>query len=156
MKISLILTGKTKEKYLQDGVSEYVKRLEHYAPFKCHIIPDMKVSRKTSTGIVKQQEGQQILQRVKPADFVVLLDEQGKNYTSEDFAKYISGLEGRTGHTLFIVGGAYGFSEEVYQRANAKLSLSRMTFSHQMVRLIFTEQLYRAFTILKGEPYHHK
>jgi 23S rRNA (pseudouridine1915-N3)-methyltransferase len=156
MRITLILSGKTKETYLQDGVAEYMKRLDRYAPFSCITIPDLKVSRKTGIEIVKAQEGQQILQRIKPADFVILLDERGKKYSSEEFAKYISGLEGRTGHTAFVIGGAYGFSDEVYQRANAKLSLSSMTFSHQMVRLIFTEQLYRAFTILKGEPYHHK
>lgn len=156
MRITLLLTGKTKERYLQEGVNEYYKRIERYVPFTPVVLPDQKVSGKSSGEIVKIREGEQILQRLKPADHVVLLDEKGIHCSSEEFAAYLSGLEGRTGHTVFVVGGAYGFSEEVIERSNYKLSLSHMTFSHQMVRLIFTEQLYRAYTILKGEPYHHK
>jgi 23S rRNA (pseudouridine1915-N3)-methyltransferase len=156
MRITLILIGKTKEKYLQDGVAEYIKRLERYVPFTCITIPDLKVSKKTETGYIKTQEGKLILQRIKGGEFVILLDERGKKYSSIDFSRYLSGLEARTGHTIFVVGGAYGFSEDIYKRSNASLSLSDMTFSHQMVRLIFTEQLYRAFTIQRGEPYHHK
>ena len=156
MRISLILTGKTKEKYLQDGVAEYLKRLEHYVPFTCITIPDHKVTKKTDTGFLKVQEGKRVLQRIKAGDYVILLDERGKKYSSVEFSSYLTGLEARTGHAMFVVGGAYGFSEEVYKRANASISLSDMTFSHQMVRLIIAEQLYRAYTIQRGEPYHHK
>ena len=156
MKITLLLTGKTKEKYLQTGVEEYVKRINRYTALSVNVIPDLKVTKKTPVDLVKVQEGQEIMQRIRQNDFVVLLDEKGKKFSSEDFASFISGLEGRSGQAVFVVGGAYGFSSEVYKRADAKLSLSDMTFSHQMVRLIFTEQLYRAFTIIKGEPYHHK
>ncbi|MEX0987387.1 MAG: 23S rRNA (pseudouridine(1915)-N(3))-methyltransferase RlmH [Bacteroidales bacterium] len=155
MRLTFIQTGKTRENYLLDGIDEYLKRIKRYASLECITIPDMKKSKKVSETVVKQQEGQQIMQRLKPADNVVLLDESGSMYTSVEFAKYISALQGKTGHTVFITGGAYGFSEEVYARADARLSLSAMTFSHQMVRLIFTEQLYRAFTIINGEPYHH-
>lgn len=156
MKITLLLTGKTKELYLQEGVNEYFKRVQRYVPFNAVVLPDVRVSGKISEEIVKNREGEQILQRIKSTDHVVLLDEGGIQHSSEEFAAYLSGLEGRTGHTVFLVGGAYGFSVEVIRRSNYKLSLSHMTFSHQMVRLIFAEQLYRAYTILKGEPYHHK
>jgi len=156
MKLKLILTGKTKAGYLQEGVDEYLKRIKRYAPLIVETIPDLRVSGKMSTGEVKKMEGQQILQRLKPADHVILLDERGKRFTSEAFAHYLEGLEGRTGQTVFVTGGAYGFSEEVFARGDQKISLSDMTFSHQMVRLIFSEQLYRAYTILNGEPYHHK
>lgn len=156
MKLKLILTGKTKAGYLQEGLDEYLKRISRYAPFAVETIPDLRVSGKMRTDEVKKQEGQQILQRLKPTDHVVLLDEHGKRFTSEAFAHYLVGLEGRTGQTVFIIGGAYGFSEEVVARCDQQLSLSDMTFSHQMVRLIFAEQLYRAYTILNGEPYHHK
>ncbi len=156
MKITLILTGKTKAGYLQEGVDDYLKRIHRYVPLAVEIIPDLKVSKKMSTEQVKKLEGQQILQRIRSADHVVLLDERGKRFTSEAFAAYLQSLEGRTGQTSFITGGAYGFSEEVYARCDQKISLSDMTFSHQMVRLIFSEQLYRAYSILNGEPYHHK
>lgn len=156
MKLSLILTGKTKAGYLQEGVNEYLKRIRRYAPLSVEVIPDLKVSRKMNTEEVKKLEGQQILQRLKPSDHVILLDERGKRFSSEGFAAYLESLEGRTGHTVFVVGGAFGFSEEVYKRSDQKISLSDMTFSHQMVRLLFAEQLYRAYTILNGEPYHHK
>jgi len=156
MKITLILTGKTKAGYLQEGVDDYLKRIRRYVPLSVEIIPDLKVSKKMNTEQVKKLEGQQILQRLKPADHVVLLDERGKRFTSEAFAAYLQALEGRTGQTSFVTGGAYGFSEEVYARCDRKISLSDMTFSHQMVRLIFSEQLYRAYSILNGEPYHHK
>ncbi|MDF1572084.1 MAG: 23S rRNA (pseudouridine(1915)-N(3))-methyltransferase RlmH [Bacteroidales bacterium] len=156
MKLKLILTGKTKAGYLQEGVDEYVKRIKRYAPLIVEMIPDLRLSGKMSTGEVKKLEGQQILQRLRPSDHVILLDERGKRFTSEAFAHYLEGLEGRTGQTVFVTGGAYGFSEEVLDRGDQKISLSDMTFSHQMVRLIFSEQLYRAYTILNGEPYHHK
>lgn len=156
MKLTLILTGKTKAGYLQEGVDEYLKRIARYVPLSVETIPDLKVSRKMNTEEVKKREGLQILQRLKPADHVILLDERGKRFSSEAFAAYLQGLEGRTGQTVFVVGGAYGFSQEVYERGDHKISLSDMTFSHQLVRLLFSEQLYRAYTILNGEPYHHK
>lgn len=150
-----MFTGKTKEQYLAEGVDEYLKRIGRYVPLNCIIVPDPKISGKAGQESVKKVESEQILKRIRPADYVILLDESGKMFGSVGFAQYLEGLEGRTGHAVFVIGGAYGFSEEVYDRADAKLSLSRMTFSHQMVRLIFTEQLYRALTILRGEPYHH-
>ncbi len=156
MRITLILTGKTKEHYLQEGIEEYVKRLKHYIPFSVVVLPDPKLSGKADLTQVKKVEGGQILQKLRSQDHVILLDERGKKYSSEGFASHLAGLEGRTGSVVFVVGGAYGFSDEVYGRANEKFSLSKMTFSHQMVRLIFTEQLYRAYSILRGEPYHHK
>ena len=156
MRITLILTGKTKERYLQDGVDEYVKRLKHYVPFSLEVLPDLKQSRKAGIAQIKKEEGEQILQKVRRQDHVILLDERGSMYSSEGLASHLVELEGRTGSLIFVIGGAYGFSEEVYSRANEILSLSKMTFSHQMVRLIFTEQLYRAYTIQRGEPYHHK
>lgn len=156
MRVTLILVGKTKAPYLIEGVNEYVKRIGRYVPFRMHVIPDLKVSKKLSSELVKKQEGVLILQKVKPSDYIVLLDERGKSYTSEGFAKMLTKLDAMTGHVVFIIGGAYGFSEDVYVRAREKMALSAMTFSHQMVRLIFTEQLYRAFTIQRGEPYHHQ
>lgn len=156
MRITLLLLGKTKENYLQVGIEEYLKRIKRYAPLATIVIPDLKATKKTSKEIIKKQEGQHILQNIKSSEFVILLDEKGKSYSSEEFSEYISSLEGRTGNVTFVIGGAYGFSDDVYARADAKLSLSQMTFSHQMVRLIFTEQLYRAYAILNGEPYHHK
>ena len=156
MRITLILVGKTKASYLQEGLAEYVKRIGRYVPFKMIVIPDLKVSKKTSAELVKRQEGELILQKVKTSDYLILLDEKGKTFTSEGFSKALNKLEGMTGHVVFVIGGAYGFSEAVYKKAREKMALSEMTFSHQMVRLIFTEQLYRAFTIQKGEPYHHQ
>lgn len=157
MKISFLLIGKTQIKYLQEGIAEYQKRLKHYHNFDIQIIPSLKKTKNLSTEIIKQKEGELLLQQFSAGDFIVLLDESGKTFTSMSFADYLQSLLNRhIRHLYFVVGGAYGFSDEVYARANAKLSLSRMTFSHQMVRLIFVEQLYRAFTILKGESYHHE
>ena len=150
-----MFTGRTREQYLEVGVDEYLKRIGRYVPLNCITVPDPKIPGKAGQDAVKKIEGEQVLKRIRPADFLILLDETGKMFGSVEFAHYLEGLEGRTGHVVFVIGGAYGFSEEVYNRADAKLSLSRMTFPHQLVRLIFTEQLYRALTILKGEPYHH-
>ncbi|NOQ24083.1 MAG: 23S rRNA (pseudouridine(1915)-N(3))-methyltransferase RlmH [Bacteroidales bacterium] len=157
MKIKFLLIGKTDSDILSKGVNDYIKRLKHYIPFEMSIIPDLKNTKNLSEGQQKQKEGELILNFIKSGDFVVLLDEKGKEYTSIDFSGFIekqmiSGLK----NLIFIIGGPYGFSEEVYKKCNSKISLSRMTFSHQMVRLIFTEQLYRAMTIIKGEPYHHR
>ncbi len=156
MKIKLLLVGKTDSDYLSRGIDEYVKRLKHYLPFEMFIIPDLKNTKNLSEDQQKQKEGELILNQINPGDFVVLLDEKGKEFTSVDFSKFIekqmiSGLK----NLVFVVGGPYGFSNEIYKQSNSKISLSRMTFSHQMVRLIFAEQLYRAMTIIKGEPYHH-
>jgi len=156
MLVELIVVGKTNEPYLNTGIEEYVGRLKHYIPFKLNIIPDIKNAKSLSEDQLKVKEGQLILSSLDKSDVLVLLDENGKTFSSVDFSKYMQKhmLAGRK-RLLFVIGGAYGFSDDVYQRANAKIALSKMTFSHQMVRLIFVEQLYRAMTILKGEPYHH-
>lgn len=156
MKITLCAIGKTDADYLKSGLEIYISRLKHYIKFETKIIPDLKNTKNISQEVQKQKEGQLILKELDPYDIVILLDENGKEFKSTDFAKFIEKkmVEGAKG-IAFIIGGPYGFSEEVYQRANLKIALSKMTFSHQMVRLIFVEQLYRAFTIIKGEPYHH-
>lgn len=156
MKIKLLLIGKTDESYLKQGIEKYSKRIKHYLSFDFITIPDLKNTRNLSEEQQKQKEGELILNQLNPADFVVLLDEKGKEYSSVDFSKFIekqmiSGLK----NLVFIVGGPYGFSKQLYEKSNIKISLSQMTFSHQMVRLIFVEQLYRALSIIKGEPYHH-
>jgi 23S rRNA (pseudouridine1915-N3)-methyltransferase len=155
MRLTVMFTGRTREPYLEVGIDEYLKRIGRYVPLNCIIVPDPKMPGKAGAEAVKKVEGEQVLKRIRPADYLILLDESGKMFGSVEFAQYLEGLEGRTAHVVFVIGGAYGFSEEVYGRADAKLSLSRMTFPHQLVRLIFTEQLYRALTILRGEPYHH-
>lgn len=155
MRLTVIFTGKTKERYLIEGVDEYMRRVERYAPLTSITIPDPKISGKIEREQIKRIEGEQILKKIGPGEYVILLDEGGQMFNSVGFAKHLSSLEGRTGHVVFVIGGPYGFSKEVYRRADKKISLSAMTFSHQMVRLIFTEQLYRAYTILRGEPYHH-
>lgn len=157
MKIILLVIGKTDDAYLKTGIEKFEKRLKHYLPYEMKVIPDLKKTKNLSTSQQKIQEGQLIVQNFNPGDFFVLLDENGKNYSSVDFSKMIeqrmvSGLK----RLVFVIGGPYGFSDEVYAKAHSKISLSKMTFSHQMVRLIFTEQLYRAMTILKNEPYHHE
>ena len=155
MRITLIQTGKTKETFIQSGVEEFRKRLVRYVPFETYTTADLKNSRYLTMKEVQGKEGQLILKRIKPGDYVILLDERGETYTSISFAEHLNALEGRVKNLFFVIGGPYGFSEEVYHRADAKVSLSKLTFSHQLVRLLFMEQLYRAYTILKGEPYHH-
>ena len=157
MKIKLIVVGKTNARYLVEGEKEYEKRLKHYTKFEEIIIPDVKQSGKLSESELKKKEGQLILAKLENSDHVILLDDKGRSYSSIELANFLqqkmnSGLKS----LVFVVGGAYGFSDEVYQRAGSKLSLSKMTFSHQMVRLIFKEQLYRGFSILRGEKYHHE
>lgn len=157
MKITLLVIGKTDAGYFIDALSEYQKRLEHYIPFEMQVIPDIKNTKSLSVDQQKEKEAELILKGLQAGDYIVLLDEKGKEYSSIQFASYI---EKKT-HTVskrlvFIIGGPYGFSEKVYEKANEKLTLSRMTFSHQMVRLIFVEQLYRSMTILNNEPYHHE
>lgn len=157
MKITLLVIGKTDAVYFIDAVNDYQKRLEHYIPFELQVIPDIKNTKNLTVEQQKEKEGELILKNIQPGDYLALLDEKGKEYTSMQFASYI---EKKT-HTVnkrlvFIIGGPYGFAQQVYDKANEKLTLSRMTFSHQMVRLIFVEQLYRAMTILNNEPYHHE
>lgn len=151
-----MVVGKGVGGYLSQGVQEYLDRLTHYTRLEMAIIPDIKGAKNMSQPQIKEAEGEQIVARFLPSDTVVLLDEGGEQLSSEGLADFLQSTTLRTARrVVFVVGGAYGFSQKVYHRANKKLSLSRMTFSHQMVRLIFLEQLYRAHTIIKGEPYHH-
>ena len=157
MKVKLILIGKTKSKFLLDGENEYQKRLKHYCKFSELIISDIKNAGKLSKKELIEKEGSLILASIKSSDYVILLDDKGITLSSIEFSELLNKkMVSSTNELVFVVGGAFGFSESVYQRANTQLSLSKMTFSHQMVRLIFKEQLYRAFTILKGEKYHHE
>ena len=157
MTIKLLAVGKTDNKDLQKLIDQYVKRLKHYCKFKIEIIRDIKKSKKMDENLQKQKEGELILAKTQASDILVLLDENGKNFSSVGFSTWLQ-KQMNTGmkQLIFVIGGPYGFSDEIYQRANQKISLSKMTFSHQMVRLFFTEQIYRAFTILKNEPYHHQ
>jgi len=157
MTIKLLCIGKTDNRELKQLIEIYKRRLQFYNKFEIDIIPDLKKTKNLDEKQQKEKEGELILTKIQNSDFLVLLDENGKEFSSEIFSEYIqkrlnSGLK----QLIFVIGGPYGFSEAVYQRADAKIALSRMTFSHQMVRLFFTEQLYRAFTILKNEPYHHR
>jgi len=157
MKICLLVIGKTDETYLQNGIDIFLKRIPHYISFEMKVIPDLKNSKNLSEQQQKEKEGELLLQQITVSDELFLLDEQGIESTSVEFARFlekkmIAGIK----RLVIVIGGPYGFSSGIYARANGKLSLSRMTFSHQMVRLIFAEQLYRAMTILKGEPYHHQ
>jgi len=156
MKVLLLMVGKTAESWLQKGVNQYFDRLTHYLPFEIKVLPDIKNAGKMKAETLKQMEGEVILKNVENSDQLLLLDEGGKLFSSREFAGYMEKqMLGGARRLIFVIGGAWGFSDDVYQRSNGKLSLSRMTFSHQMVRLIFAEQLYRAMTILKNEPYHH-
>jgi len=157
MTIKLLTVGKTDDKDLQKLIAQYQKRLQHYCKFEMEVIPDLKKTKNLDETLQKQKEGILILNKTNPSDLLVLLDEKGKEFTSMGYSKWLQ-KQMNTGmkQLIFVIGGPYGFSEEVYARANQKLALSKMTFSHQMVRLFFTEQLYRAFTILKNEPYHHQ
>jgi 23S rRNA (pseudouridine1915-N3)-methyltransferase len=156
VKIKVICIGKTGKSFLIEGEKEYLKRLQHYIPCEKIEIPDLKNAKNLSEDQVKVAEGKEILTKLETSDHVFVLDEKGKEYTSEQFSEFLQNRFNMGGKTIvFVIGGAYGFSEEVYQRANAKIALSKMTFSHQMIRMIFFEQIYRAMTILKGEPYHH-
>lgn len=156
MDILLITVGKTTTGYIQTGIDEYCKRLKRYVPFSIKSLPDIKNSRKLTEIQQKIEEGKLILGELSVSDYVVLLDERGDMLTSRGFSDFLQkGMLGGKKRMVFVVGGPYGFSQEVYDRANSKLSFSKMTFSHEMIRLFFTEQVYRAMTILRGEPYHH-
>ena len=157
MKITLLTVGKTDRDWVRQGLDIYVSRLKHYIPFILTEIPELKNVSALSKDQIKLKEGELILKNIRPADDVILLDEHGKEYSSVQLAKILQDkISYECKDIVFVIGGAYGFSDAVYERANSKLSLSKMTFSHQMVRTIFAEQLYRAFTIMKGEPYHHE
>jgi 23S rRNA (pseudouridine1915-N3)-methyltransferase len=157
MKVTLLEIGKTEADYLKKGIDIYLKRIPHYMPFKEVVIPALRNTANLSEEMQKQKEGSLILEQLGPGDELILLDEKGHTFSSVDFAKFIEKkMVAGSRNLVFVIGGPYGFSDEVYSRASLKISLSPMTFSHQMVRLIFVEQYYRAMTILKGEPYHHQ
>lgn len=156
MKITLIAVGKTEDKYLIEGIDKYLSRLKHYINFNMIVIPELKNTKNLTEAQQKSREAELILKQLNNVDIVVLLDENGKKYSSVAFAQYLNKqMIGSVQHLVFVIGGPYGFHESIYHRSNSSTSLSEMTFSHQMVRLFFIEQLYRAFTILKNEPYHH-
>jgi len=157
MKIQLIVIGKTTQDFVERGLSEFISRIKHYLPFEMTVIPDLKNAKNLSFEQIKEKEGELLLKMISPGDFVVLLDERGKSFSSLQFASYIEKKTHTVGKNLiFVIGGPYGFSPKVYAAAQEKISLSSMTFSHQLIRLIFVEQLYRAMTILGNEPYHHE
>ena len=156
MKVKFICIGKTGKSFLEEGESEYLKRLKHYLPVEKLEILDLKNAKNLTVEQIKELEGREIISKMQPGDQLILLDENGAQFTSLEFAQFFQQKFNAGGKTIvFVVGGAYGFSAEVYSLATGKISLSKMTFSHQMVRMIFFEQIYRAMTILKGEPYHH-
>jgi 23S rRNA (pseudouridine1915-N3)-methyltransferase len=157
MKVKLICIGKTGKKFLEEGENEYMQRVKHYVQIERIEIPDLKNARKLTFEQIKQMEGKEILSKVGSGEQLILLDERGSVLSSVEFSNFIQQRFNAGGKALvFVIGGAYGFSPEVYEAAQGKISLSKMTFSHQMIRMIFFEQLYRAMTILKGEPYHHE
>jgi 23S rRNA (pseudouridine1915-N3)-methyltransferase len=156
MKITLLVIGKTNEDFIATGIQKYIKRLVHYVPFELKTLPDIKNTKGITESQQKEEEGKLFLGSILSGDYVVLLDEKGKDYTSRQFSEYIAKKMNIVPKNLiFVIGGPYGFSQAMYERANEKLSLSKMTFNHEMIRLFFVEQIYRAMTILKGEPYHH-
>lgn len=156
MKTELIMVGKTVDKLYTKGIGDYQERIGHYMPFNITVIPALKNTKSLSEDQQKQAEGELILRLIQPSDTVVLLDEHGAERTSMEMATWLTRKQQTARRLVFIIGGPYGFSADVYSRADEKISLSRMTFSHQMVRLIFVEQLYRACTIIRGESYHHE
>jgi len=156
MKTSLILVGRTTSRLYAEGIDDYAERLGHYLPFSLKVIPEIKNNKSLSEMQQKTKEGELILNSVEDRDFVVLLDERGRQYRSVEFAHWLGERMLSAHRLVFVIGGPYGFSDAVRQRADSMMSLSMMTFNHQMVRLIFIEQLYRACTIIRGEPYHHE
>ncbi len=156
MKTELIVVGRTVNKHFIAGIADYSERIGHYMPFSITTIPELKNTKSLTEEQQKLAEGEQILKLIQPSDTVVLLDEHGHEFRSMELASWLEQKRNTARRLVFVIGGPYGFSQAVYSRSNEKISLSKMTFSHQMVRLIFTEQLYRACTIIKGEPYHHE
>jgi 23S rRNA (pseudouridine1915-N3)-methyltransferase len=156
MKFTLLVVGRTVEKHYITAIDDYVARTKHFISFDMEVIPELKNTKSMDTLTQKQKEGELILKSFQAGDHIVLLDDKGAHYTSEELATWVDKRTMQSNkRVVFVIGGPYGFSKEVYAKANEKLSLSKMTFSHQMVRLIFVEQLYRAYTIIKGIPYHH-
>lgn len=157
MRVALLLVGKTVNKHFVELIDDYASRVKHYISFDIITIPELKNTKNLSAEQQKQQEGELILKQLQAGDHIVLLDEHGKELRSIEFSKYMEQkMQTVSRRLVFIIGGPYGFSSDVYAKANEKLSLSKMTFSHQMIRLIFVEQFYRAMTIMRGEPYHHE
>ncbi len=156
MKSVLLQVGKTVNKHFTAGISDYAERISHYMPFDIITIPELKNTKNLTEEQQKAAEGDLILRQLQPSDHVVLLDEHGLELRSVELARWLQQKQQSARRLVFVIGGPYGFSPAVYQRANEQLSLSRLTFSHQMIRLVFTEQIYRACTIIKGEPYHHE
>jgi len=157
VKILLLTIGNTDKKYMKEGIDDYNKRLSFYIPFEMKVIPDIKNRSSLSEELQKEKEGLLILNQVSPGDYLILLDERGNEYSSVGFSRWIEKkMIAGTRQLIFVIGGPYGFSNTVYQRSDTKISMSKLTFSHQMVRLIFVEQIYRAMTIIKNEPYHHE
>ncbi|MDL2243270.1 23S rRNA (pseudouridine(1915)-N(3))-methyltransferase RlmH [Bacteroidales bacterium OttesenSCG-928-J19] len=157
MKIQLLVIGKTNQDFVQKGMDEFCGRIKHYLPFELEVIPDLKNTKSLSFEQQKEKEGELILKSLRTDDFVVLLDENGKEFTSLQFASYLEKkMQTVPKRLVFIIGGPYGFSQKIYETAREKVSLSRMTFSHQLIRLIFVEQIYRGLSIINNEPYHHQ
>lgn len=157
VKILLLTIGNTDKKYMKEGIDDYVKRISFYLPFEMKVIPDIKNRSSLSEELQKEKEGQLILSHVSSGDYLALLDERGTEFSSVEFSKWIEKkMIAGTRQVIFVIGGPYGFSNVAYQRSDIKISMSKMTFSHQMVRMIFVEQIYRAMTIIKNEPYHHE
>lgn len=157
MKVCLLVIGKTDASYIREGIAEYEKRLKRYIPYEMKMLADVKNAKNMTETVQKEKEGELLLEQLQAGDYVVLLDERGREYTSVGFSEFVAqkmliGIK----RLVFVIGGPYGFAEAVYRRGQEKISLSKMTFSHQMIRMIFAEQLYRAMTIMKGEPYHHE
>ncbi len=156
MKVALWMIGKTADAYLETGIAVYAQRLKHYLPFSIEVVPDVRQGSKLHPEQLKEREAEAVLDRLKKEDVLILLDERGQTFTSEAFARFLEQRLNTSGKRLiFLIGGAYGFADALYARANGQVALSAMTFSHQMVRLFFVEQLYRAMTILRNEPYHN-
>jgi 23S rRNA (pseudouridine1915-N3)-methyltransferase len=156
MKTVLYVVGKTDESFLETGIQKYMQRIVRYTPFEMQVLPDIKNSKSLTEDLQKEKEGELILKKLVPGDCLILLDEKGRNFASVELAQWMEQVFQQSHKRLvFIIGGPYGFSKTVYERANGLLSLSRMTFSHQLVRLLFMEQLYRCHTIISGDPYHH-
>lgn len=156
MKTILLLVGKTTDKHLAAGISDYAARIAHYMSFEIVTLPELKNTKSLSEEQQKAMEGELIMKQLQPSDTVVLMDEHGREFRSIEYARWLEQKRNTARRLVLIIGGPYGFSQKVYERADEKISLSKMTFSHQMVRLIITEQIYRACTIIKGEPYHHE
>lgn len=157
MKATLLVIGKTDDSFIAEGINKFMLRINRYMSFDVEVIPDLRNSRNLTEQIQKEKEGELILKKIQPGDILVLLDENGQQFSSVAFSEWLNTqLVSGQKRLVFVVGGPYGFSQAVYQKASYKISLSKMTFSHQLVRLIFVEQFYRVHTILKGEPYHHQ